>query len=151
DGAPMTGVLVKTIDVDTGASVGSGFTGADGKVRLRWRPGRSAVFAMSRIPAYWSGNGEFGSGLEEAKILDADDVDSDGVLRIAIPAIDGEVPVQTSACTGFPQLGFPPRSYNDSVFLDLQHIETRVGVNGVRQATFSRTDTGEMAEICSDE
>jgi len=151
DGAPMTGVAVKTIDVETGATIASGVTGTDGKVRLRWRPERSTVFAGNRIPAYWAGSEKFAGEFEAAKVVAAGDIDAEGVLRIAIPLIDGEVPVQVSACTGFPRLGFPPRVYNDSFFLDSQHIETRIGVNGVREATFTRSGTDEMTEICSED
>jgi len=104
---------------------------------------------MNRIPIYWAGDGQFVSELEDARVVEADDADSNGVLRIAIPVIEGDVPVQTSACTGFPQLGFPPRLYNDSFFLDPEHIETRTGVNGVREARFSRAGTGETTDICS--
>ncbi len=159
DGTPYQGTLAKTIDVNTQEILAAGTTDQNGKVRLIWRPGRTALFVanrstfpvVNRFPIYWAGGESFAGELAGARIIQASEVDAQGVLRVAIPLIATEWPERVSACSGFPLLTMLRSTSEESVFLDPERIELATASYQQWRATFTRNDSQEEIVLYTDE
>jgi hypothetical protein len=159
DGTPYQGVLAKTIDAGTREVLASGTTDQNGEATLQWRPGRTALFVGARaavstvngFPIYWAGESGFADDLGDAKILRANDVDAQGVLRVAIPFIAADWPEPVDACTGFPLLTIRRELSIDGFSLDPARIEVVTAWYFLRRATFTRDDSGEEVVLYGEE
>jgi hypothetical protein len=146
DGTPYQGSIVRTIDTQTQEVLSSGVTDQEGKARLTWKPGRTALFILERFPVYWGGEGSFSSRLEEARILRATDVDAEGQLTVALPWITAEWPNRIDACTGYPMYG--AGFLQESFLIDPDRLERVTATYGVIRSTFTRGDTGLEVVLC---
>jgi len=146
DGTPYHGSTVRTIDTQSQEILSSGTTDEEGKARLTWRPGRTALFIIERFPVYWGGDGSFSSRLEEAKTLQATDVDAEGTLTVTMPWIVAQWPERIDACTGYPMYGIG--FLQESFLIDSERVEYVTATYGVTRSTFTRSDTGAEVVLC---
>jgi hypothetical protein len=154
DGVPFRGVRVQTVDVVTREVVSSGVTDQDGRTRLRWRPGQTALFIpeVTSFPMYWAGGTMFASGLEGARAVQAADLDAEGQVTIAIPIISAEWPEAIEPCTGQPVFAHEPRGFfQESVPVGNGEFDLVVVTYGVSLITFIRSDDGQETMLCGDD
>ena len=151
DGTPLRGFDVQAIDVQTGQAVSSGVTDDEGKARLNWRPGRTALFIpnVNLFPMYWAGASTFASALEGARIVQATDVDAQGQVTVVIPVISADWPERMDACTEQPLFSNAPQGFFRHSVLVSDNVLDLVQVTyGVNLITFVRCDTGAETILC---
>lgn len=154
DGAPFRGFRVQAIDVVTREILSTGVTDPDGRTRLSWRPGRTALFIpeVSPFPMYWAGGSVFSSRLEGARAVAAADLDAQGQVTISIPVISAEWPEATEACTEQPVFAHSPRGVFRETVPDGNGEFDFVSVTyGVNLITFIRSDNGQETILCGDD
>jgi hypothetical protein len=151
DGTPLRGVDVRAIDVQTGQMLSGGVTDEEGKARLSWIPGRTALFipSMNVFSMYWAGGSAFSSGLEGARVVQAADVDAQGQVTVAIPVIAAEWPERIEACTERPLFSHAPNGFFRQTTLVSEGVQDLVDVTyGVNLITFVRGDDGAETPLC---
>jgi hypothetical protein len=154
DGTPFRGNVVQAIDVGTGQVLSSGLTDEEGKARLSWKPGRTALFipSVNFFPMFWAGGATFSSGIEGARVVQTTDLDPQRQVTIAIPVISAEWPERIEACTERPLFAHAPNGFfrqsvpvGDGLF---DFISITYGVNLI---TFVRGDNGQELPLCGGE
>lgn len=152
DGTPLRGFDVHAIDVQTGQTLSANVTDYEGRARLDWKPGRSALFLpnVNLFPMYWAGGSAFVSGLEGAHAVQAVDVDAQGQVTVVTPLVLAEWPERIEPCTGQPMFQQIPNAT-----LPAQSTPVSEGVfrtiflaYGVNLATFVRNDNGQETVLC---
>lgn len=153
DGTPFRGSVVQAVDVQTGQVLSSGVTDEEGKARLSWSPGRTALFipSLNRFPMYWAGGSTFSSGVEGARVIQTTDVDPQGQVTIVIPVISAEWPERIEACTERQLFANAPRGvFQRSVFVSEGVLDWVSVTYGVNLITFVRDDNGRETPLCGD-
>jgi len=153
DGTPFRGFVVQTVDVQTGQILSSGVTDQEGKARLTWRAGRTALFIpnVNLFPMYWSGGSAFSSGLEGARVIQAGDVDAQGRVTVVIPVVSGEWPEQIDPCTEEPRFANSPNGFvQRSVPVSEGVLDLVIVTYGVSLITFVRGDNGQETILCGE-
>ena len=151
DATPIRGSAVLAIDRITGQTLSSGTTDQDGKTRLTWRPGRTVLLipAVNVFPMYWAGGALFASQAEEARVVQAADLDAQGQVTITIPIIDAQWPERTEECSGQPQFAHSPQGFFRQGTLRPDGTIDLVTVTyGVNLITFIRGDDGRETILC---
>jgi hypothetical protein len=152
DGAPLRGFDVHAIDLQTGQTLSANLTDDEGRARLDWKPGRTALFlpSVNLFPMYWAGGSAFVSGLERAHAVQAVDVDAQGQVTVVTPLVLAEWPERVEPCTGQPMFQQIPNA-----ILPAQSTPVSEGVfrtiflaYGVNLATFVRNDNGQETVLC---
>lgn len=154
DGTPLRGLRVQAIDLATQEVLSTGVTDQDGKARLTWRPGRTALFIpeMRSFPMYWAGGSTFSSGLEGARAVEAADLDAQGQVTIPIPVISAEWPEAVEACTEQPVFAHSPRgAFQQTVPIGDGEFDLVSVTYGVNLITFIRSDNGQETILCGDD
>ncbi len=154
DGTPLPGLAVQAIDVETGQVLSSGLTDDEGKTRLSWKPGRTALFIpnVNRFPMFWAGGATFSSGMEGARVVQTADLDPQRQVTIAIPVIFAEWPERIEACTGKPLFAHAPRGFfQQSVPVADGLLDLVIVTYGVNLITFVRADNGQETPLCGGE
>jgi hypothetical protein len=153
DGTPLGAAIVEAIDVQTGQVLSSGLTDAEGRARLSWKPGRTALFirGVNRFPMYWGGGSAFSSGLEGARIVQVADLDLEGQVTIPIPVISAEWPERIEACTERPLFVHQPNGvFQQSVPVGDGLFDLVIVTYGVDLITFVRGDDGQETPLCGE-
>ena len=153
DGTPFRGSAIQTIDVETGQVLSSGLTDQDGKARLSWKPGRTALFIpiVNRFPMFWAGGATFSSGIEGARVVQTTDLDPQRQVTIAIPVISAEWPERIEACTERPLFAHAPHGFfQQSVPLADGLLDLVIVTYGVNLITFVRGDNGQETALCGE-
>ncbi len=151
DGTPLGGFGVEAIDVQTGQVISSGVTDQDGKARLPYRPGRTALFipSVNLFPMYWAGASGFSSRLEGAKVVATSDIDAQGQVTIAVPMVSAEWPERVEACTEEPVFANSPNGVvQRSVPVGDGTLDLIVVTYRVNLITFIRGDDGREISLC---
>jgi hypothetical protein len=152
DGTPLRGFDVHAIDLQTGQTLSANLTDDEGRARLDWKPGRTALFlpTVNPFPMYWAGGSAFVSGLEGAHAVQAVDVDAQGQVTVVTPLVLAEWPERIEPCTGQPMFQQIPNA-----ILPAQSTPVSEGVfrtiflaYGVNLATFVRNDNGQETVLC---
>jgi len=154
DGTPLRSLRVQAIDLATQEVLSTGVTDQDGKARLTWRPGRTALFIpeMRSFPMYWAGGSTFSSGLEGARAVEAGDLDAQGQVTIPIPVISAEWPEAIEACTEQPVFAHSPRgAFQQTVPIGDGEFDLVSVTYGVNLITFIRSDNGQETILCGDD
>lgn len=152
DATPLRGFDVRAIDVQTGQTLSAHITDDEGRARLDWNPGRTALFipSVNQFPMYWAGGSTFVSGLEGAHAVQAAEVDAQGQVTVLTPIVSSDWPERIEPCTGQPMFQQIPNStlpaqsspVSEGVFL------TIFLTYGVNLATFVRDDNGRETVLC---
>jgi hypothetical protein len=151
DGTPLRGFDVQAIDVQTGQMLSGGVTDEEGKTRLSWIPGRTALFvpSVNVFSMYWAGGSAFSSGLEGARVVQTTDVDTQGQVTVAIPLIAADWPERIEACTERPLFSHAPNGFFRQITLVSEGVQDLVDVTyGVNLITFVRSDNGAETLLC---
>jgi len=152
DGTPLRGFDVHAIDLQTGQTLSANVTDDEGRARLDWKPGRTALFlpTVNPFPMYWAGGSAFVSGLDGAHAVQAVDVDAQGQVTVVTPLVLAEWPERVEPCTGQPMFQQIPNA-----ILPAQSTPVSEGVfrtiflaYGVNLATFVRNDNGQETVLC---
>jgi hypothetical protein len=154
DAAPFRGFGVQAIDILTQQVLSTATTDQDGKARLSWRPGRTALFipGVTIFPMYWAGGDTFSSGVEGARTIQATDLDPQGEVTIAIPILSAEWPERIEACTEQPIFANSPRGvFQQSVAIGNGEFDLVSVTYGVNLITFIRDDNGRETLLCGDD
>jgi hypothetical protein len=152
-GSPLRSFIVQAIDVQSGQILSSGLTDEEGRARLSWKAGRTALFIpmVNRFPMYWSGGSAFSSGIEGARIVQATDLDLEGQVTIAIPVISAEWPERIEACTERPLFDHAPHGFfQQSVPVADGLLDLVIVTYGVNLITFVRGDNGQETPLCGE-
>jgi len=153
DGTPFRGSVIQSIDVETGQVLSSGLTDQDGKARLSWKPGRTALFIpiVNRFPMFWAGGATFSSGIEGARVVQTTDLDPQRQVTIAIPVISAEWPERIEACTERPLFAHAPHGFfQQSVPVADGLLDLVIVTYGVNLITFVRGDNGQETALCGE-
>ncbi len=153
DGTPFRGSVIQSIDVETGQVLSSGLTDQDGKARLSWKSGRTALFIpiVNRFPMFWAGGATFSSGIEGARIVQTTDLDPQRRVTIAIPVISAEWPERIEACTERPLFAHAPHGFfQQSVPVADGLLDLVIVTYGVNLITFVRGDNGQETALCGE-
>ena len=153
DGTPFRGSVIQSIDVETGQVLSSGLTDQDGKARLSWKPGRTALFIpiVNRFPMFWAGGATFSSGIEGARVVQTTDLDPQRQVTIAIPVISAEWPERIEACTERPLFAHAPHGFfQQSVPVADGLLDLVIVSYGVNLITFVRGDNGQETALCGE-
>ncbi|HEX7788721.1 MAG TPA: hypothetical protein VF653_21065, partial [Methylomirabilota bacterium] len=152
DSSPLRGFDVRAIDLQNGQTLSASVTDEEGRARLEWNPGRTALFipSVNLFPMYWAGGSAFVSGLEGAHAVQAAEVDAQGQVTVPTPVVASDWPERIEPCTGqpmfqqIPNSTLPARStpVSEGVFL------TIFLTYGVNLATFVRDDNGHETALC---
>lgn len=151
DGTPLRGFGVQAIDVQTGQAVSSGTTDDDGRARLTWSPGRTALFVenVNVFPMYWSGGSAFSSGVEGARVIQNVDIDAQGQVTVLVPVIAADWPERIEACTERPLFSHAPQGFFRQSVVVSDNVQDFVSViYGVNLITFVRHDSGAETTLC---
>jgi hypothetical protein len=154
DGTPFGGFVVQAIDVTSGLVLSSGLTDQEGKARLGWRPGRTALFIpnVNLFPMYWAGGSAFSSGIEGARIVQTADIDPQGQVTITILVIAAQWPERIEACTEQPLFAHAPVGiFQRSVPVGDGQYDLVSVTYGVNLITFIRGDNGRETPLCGGE
>ena len=154
DGTPFRGYVVEAIDVGTGQVLSSGLTDEEGKARLSWKPGRTALFipSVNLFPMFWAGGATFSSGIEGARVVQTTDLDPQRQVTIAIPVISAEWPERIEACTERPLFAHAPNGFfRQSVPVGDGLFDFTSITYGVNLITFVRGDNGQELPLCGGE
>jgi hypothetical protein len=154
DGTPFRGYIVQAIDVESGQVLSSGLTDEEGKARLRWKPGRTALFIprVNVFPMFWAGGATFSSGIEGARVVQTADLDPQRQVTIAIPVISAEWPERIEACTERPLFAHVPHGFfQQSVPVADGLLDLVIVTYGVNLITFVRGDNGQETPLCGGE
>ncbi|MEX2222943.1 MAG: hypothetical protein WEG40_14220 [Candidatus Rokuibacteriota bacterium] len=151
DGTPIPGRMVQAIDVQSGEVLSSGFTDEEGRTRLSWKPGRTALFipAVNLFPMYWAGGSTFSSGLEGARMVQTADRDAQGQVTILIPVISADWPERIEACTEQQVFSHAPDGFfQQSVLVGDGLLDLVSVLYDVNLITFIRGDNGQQTTLC---
>jgi hypothetical protein len=153
DGTPFRGSMIQAIDVESGQVLSSDLTDDDGKARLSWRPGRTALFieSVNRFPMFWAGGATFSSGIEGARVVQTTDLDPQRQVTITIPVISAEWPERIEACTERPLFTHQPHGFfQQSVPAGEGLLDLVIVTYGVNLITFVRGDNGQETPLCGE-
>jgi hypothetical protein len=151
DGTPLREFEVQAIDAQTGQMLSGGVTDEEGRARLSWIPGRTALFipSVNVFSMYWAGGSTFSSGLEGARVVQAADVDAQGQVTVAMPIIAADWPERIEACTERPLFSHAPNGFFRHTVLVSESVQELVDVTyGVNLITFVRGDNGRETTLC---
>ncbi len=154
DGTPLRAFIVQAVNVQSGQILSSGLTDEEGRARLSWKAGRTALFipSVNRFPMYWSGGSAFSSSVEGARIVQTADLDLEGQVTIAIPVISAEWPERIEACTERPLFAHAPHGFfQQSVPVGDGLLDLVIVTYGVNLITFVRGDNGQETPLCGGE
>jgi len=153
DGTPLRGSIVQTIDVQDGQLLSTGVTDGEGRARLTWRPGRTALFvpSVNLFPMYWAGGSAYSSGLEGARVIQSVDIDAQGQLTVLVPVVSAEWTERIEPCTEQPQFANSPRGvFQLSVPVSEGVLDLISVTYGVNLITFVRDDNGQETILCGE-
>lgn len=153
DGSPRQGAAVQAIDVQSREVLGSGLTDQDGRTRLTWKPGRTALFVpnVNLFPMYWAGASTFSSGLEGGRIVQTADLDAQRQVTIPIPLIVASWPERIEACTEVQLFAHAPHgSFQQTTPLGDGRLDFVSVTYGVNLITFIRDDDGQETTLCGE-
>jgi hypothetical protein len=151
DGTPLRGFGVQAIDVQSGQTISAGVTDEEGKARLTWRPGRTALFIpnVNLFPMYWSGGSAFSSGVEGARVIQSTDVDAQGQVSVVIPVISADWPERIEACTEQPLFTHQPNGFfRHSVLVSENTLDLVDVTYDVNLITFVHRISGAETILC---
>jgi hypothetical protein len=151
DGTPLRGFGVQAIDVQSGQTISAGVTDEEGKARLTWRPGRTALFIpnVNLFPMYWSGGSAFSSGVEGAHVIQSADVDAQGQVSVVIPVISADWPERIEACTEQPLFTHQPNGFfRHSVLVSENTLDLVDVTYDVNLITFVHRISGAETILC---
>ncbi len=152
DGAPYPGTRVSTVDAATGAVLDEAVTDTAGAARLKWRPGRSALFMIRPFPVYWAGQGRFAGTRDGARAVQAADLDAEGRLVVPIPLLAADWPEATDPCTGYAVHSNHDNAVIEEGFpLEGNRLLLVTAFHAVERVSFTRDDTGVEVVLCSRE
>lgn len=153
DGSPRPGAAIQAIDVQSREVVGSGLTDQDGRTRLTWKPGRTALFIpnVNLFPMYWAGGSTFSSSLEGGRIVQTTDLDAQRQVTIPIPLIAASWPERIEACTEVQLFAHAPSgSFQRTTPLGDGRLDFVSVTYGVNLITFIRDDNGQETTLCGE-
>jgi hypothetical protein len=153
DGSPRHGAAVQAIDIQSSEVLGSGLTDQDGRARLTWKPGRTALFIpnVNLFPMYWAGASTFSSSLEGGRIVQTTDLDAQRQVTIPIPLIAALWPERIEACTEVQLFAHAPSgSFQRTTPLGDGRLDFVSVTYGVNLITFIRDDNGQETTLCGE-